>query len=117
VKPTQQNPAQQQKSKTNKTTPKAGRVEVFLRHANAHVLLNGSKTTSTGHHRIFKTPALTPGKQYMFHVVATWTHDGQEMREEHRVHLTAGGTARVHFHHGHPVSGQTDTARGQPSDE
>jgi uncharacterized protein (TIGR03000 family) len=86
---------------------KYGRVEVSLPHANAVVLINGSKTTSAGTHRVFKTPNLAQGQSYTYRVVAMWHHDGKEIREERTVHLTAGGTAHVHFHRPHHAQGQT----------
>jgi uncharacterized protein (TIGR03000 family) len=110
------NPSTSTKSQKQSTSSKFGRIEVFLPHADAVVFVNGSKSTSKGRHRLFKTPTLGSGKQYTARVVATWTHDGQEVRAERRVHVTAGNTAHVHFHHGQPASsGQTVAAPDQSS--
>jgi uncharacterized protein (TIGR03000 family) len=86
---------------------KYARVEVSLPHADAVVLFNGSKTTASGTHRVFKTPELSQGKRYTYRVVAMWHHSGTQIREERTVHVTAGATAHVHFHHQHHAPGQT----------
>jgi uncharacterized protein (TIGR03000 family) len=91
-------------------TAQKARVEVTLPHANAQVTLNGAQTQSTGRHRVYTTPTLQSGKHYSYRVVATWNHNGQQVRAERTVRLTAGTTAHLHFHGGQNSSGQA----GQP---
>jgi uncharacterized protein (TIGR03000 family) len=71
----------------------------------AEVWFDGAKTTQTGTHRRYLSPALTPGRPYAYHVRVRWTHPTNgKVEESKRVPFHAGDKVRADFSvPGHPV--------------
>jgi uncharacterized protein (TIGR03000 family) len=70
-------------------------IHVRVPFAVAEVTFNGQKITTTGIHRIFTTPELTPGKTYTYVVTANWTDGGLPWSETRTVQVQAGQVASV----------------------
>jgi len=65
--------------------------------ADAEVYLEGIKTRQTGTNRVFVSPRLTPGKQYVYEVRARWMANGNPVEQTKSLMLTAGQRLTVHF--------------------
>ncbi len=74
---------------------KAGKMEIVLP-ADARLWIAGTQTTQTGPTRVYALPPLTPGKQYIYEIRASWTEHGKP-KEETRV-ITVGTGSQVHVH-------------------
>ncbi len=71
-------------------------VEVYVPAA-ADVWFDDLKTKQTGEQRTFKSPALEPGKTYLYDIKARWMENGQEVVRTRTVRVQAGRTAHVDF--------------------
>jgi uncharacterized protein (TIGR03000 family) len=76
----------------------------------AEIWFEGSKMTSTGSVREFRSPPLAPGSRYAYAVRARWNENGHEVTQTQQVRVTAGAHVSVRF----PV--QPTGARTAPSD-
>ena len=65
--------------------------------AEAEILFDGTKTTPTGPVRLFNTPPLQPGLQYVYGIRARWREDGREVSQTTDVAVSAGETVNVKF--------------------
>jgi uncharacterized protein (TIGR03000 family) len=65
--------------------------------ANAEVYLEGVKTRQTGTSRVFVSPPLTPGQQYVYEVRARWTENGQPVEQTRSLTVSAGQRITVRF--------------------
>jgi uncharacterized protein (TIGR03000 family) len=67
--------------------------------ANAELWLEGRPTTQTGASRRFRTPSLTPGADYDYHVRARWSEWDLVMDQTRRVTIRGGVQTTVDFTH------------------
>jgi uncharacterized protein (TIGR03000 family) len=77
--------------------PKGANLEVILPDGSSVVWLDEYRTRSTGLERQYLTPPLEPGRKYTYTVKATWNQDGQVVKEERKVAVSAGWTSVVDF--------------------
>jgi uncharacterized protein (TIGR03000 family) len=56
----------------------------------ARVWIEGDPTTSTGKERFYKSPLLTPDKEYHYVVRVAWAEDGHWVSKESTIPVTAG---------------------------
>jgi uncharacterized protein (TIGR03000 family) len=63
----------------------------------AEVYLEGVKTTQTGSNRLFVSPPLTPGKQYVYEIRARWSDNGRPVEQMRSLVVTAGDRLTVSF--------------------
>ena len=63
----------------------------------AQLWFEGTATTSSGPVRVFHSPPLQLGKQYVYEVRARWTENGQEVNQTQQVQVAAGSRVQVHF--------------------
>jgi uncharacterized protein (TIGR03000 family) len=77
--------------------PSPAMIEVHVP-ANAHILVDGIRTTQSGSSRIFVTPALAPGKTFSYEMRVQWTAaDGLVVDLTRTVHVKAGRETKVGF--------------------
>jgi uncharacterized protein (TIGR03000 family) len=57
---------------------------------NAEVWFDGNKTQLTGPERMFRTPPLTPGRDYSYQLRIRWTEGGRSAERQRRVIVHAG---------------------------
>ncbi|HVS36052.1 MAG TPA: TIGR03000 domain-containing protein [Gemmataceae bacterium] len=77
-------------------TDNTAQVEVRLPAA-AEVWFEGQKTTQTGTDRLFRSPDLEPGQDYVYSVRAHWEADGKAMDQTRKVTVHAGDHVVVSF--------------------
>jgi uncharacterized protein (TIGR03000 family) len=77
----------------------------------AEIWFEGSKTTSTGAVREYRSPSLTPGNRYTYEVRARWTENGREVTQTQNVAVTAGARVTVNFPAPRQTASQTATAK------
>jgi uncharacterized protein (TIGR03000 family) len=65
--------------------------------ANAEVYLEGVRTRQTGPQRVFASPPLSPGRQYIYEVRARWVENGQPVEQTRNLVVTAGQRYTVRF--------------------
>ena len=65
--------------------------------ASAELFLEGVKTKQTGPSRVFVSPGLTPGQQYVYEVRARWIENGQPVEQTRNVVVMAGQRLTVRF--------------------
>ena len=65
--------------------------------ADAELLINGKKTTSTGSVREFETPNLDPDRVYPYLLLARWTENGIAVEKRLKVRALSGNRATVNF--------------------
>jgi uncharacterized protein (TIGR03000 family) len=65
--------------------------------ADAKVWFGTSPTQQTGAVRYFDSPELTPGKDYVYDVKATWTENGKEVTQTRKVDVRANAGTTVDF--------------------
>jgi uncharacterized protein (TIGR03000 family) len=65
--------------------------------ADAEIWFEGTKMTSTGSVREYRSPPLTPGARYTYEVRARWTENGQEVTQTQEVKVAAGANVNVKF--------------------
>jgi uncharacterized protein (TIGR03000 family) len=65
--------------------------------ADATLTLNGEKTSATGAERRFSASGLKKENRYSYVLVATWTENGKQRKEEKKVSFNAGETVQVVF--------------------
>jgi uncharacterized protein (TIGR03000 family) len=63
--------------------------------AEAKLLIDGASTTSTSSTRLFVSPNLQPGQEYVYTLRAEILRDGQTIAQEQRVTVRAGEETRV----------------------
>ena len=72
-------------------------VEVRVPDSQANVTFDGHETMTRGTERTYQTPALTPGKRYVYDVTATWTENGRLIKQDRKAYVAAGGLAVIDF--------------------
>jgi uncharacterized protein (TIGR03000 family) len=66
----------------------SAQIDLELPRADARVWVDGNQMTEgSGTRRSFVSPALEPGYNYSYHVTASWTENGQEVRAERTVRV------------------------------
>ncbi len=65
--------------------------------ADAELYLEGIKTKQTGTNRVFVSPPLSPGRQYVYEVRARWTENGQPVEQTRSLVVIAGQRLAVRF--------------------
>ena len=65
--------------------------------ASAELYLEGVKTRQTGTTRVFVSPRLTPGQNYVYEIRARWMENGQPIEHTRNLVVTAGQRVTVHF--------------------
>ena len=65
--------------------------------ADAKVFLNGQATSSSGMERVFQSPPVNPGMDYVYSVTAQWTEDGKMVEQKRDVQVKAGESVKVDF--------------------
>jgi uncharacterized protein (TIGR03000 family) len=75
--------------------------------ADATLTINGEKTTATGAERRFSASGLKKENRYSYALVATWTENGKQRKEEKKVSFAAGETVEVVFTAAKPAKGFT----------
>jgi len=65
--------------------------------ADATVWLEGKETSQKGTDRLFVSPALAPGQDYIYDVHARWTENGREVDQTRSVRVRAGSKVKVDF--------------------
>jgi uncharacterized protein (TIGR03000 family) len=65
--------------------------------AGAKVWFDSAATQQTGSVRDFQSPALTPGKDYGYHITVRWTDNGQDVTRTRPVGVRAGSSVTVDF--------------------
>jgi uncharacterized protein (TIGR03000 family) len=85
-------------------------VRVFLPSPQARVAFEGQNTQQTGFDRLFISPELQSGQNYVYTVKATWMQNGQEISREKKVHVRAGQGVVVDFRRdtGGAIEAQSD---------
>jgi len=76
--------------------------------AEAEIWVEGTKTTSTGSVREFKSPPLTPGSPYTYDIKVTWTENGHDVTQTQRFDVTAGAHINLAF----PIPPKTEARKG-----
>jgi uncharacterized protein (TIGR03000 family) len=77
--------------------PTTATVEVRVPESQANVTFDGHETMTRGTERTYQTPALTPGKKYVYDVTATWTENGRLIKQDRKVYVAAGSLAVIDF--------------------
>jgi uncharacterized protein (TIGR03000 family) len=72
-------------------------VHVVLPDPSARVYFDDQATRETGADRLFKTPPLDPGRNYVYTVRATWVENGREVRRTRDVRVQARRETTVDF--------------------
>jgi uncharacterized protein (TIGR03000 family) len=72
-------------------------ITVTVPSRDAEVWFENYATNEIGTVRQFASPALTPGKQYVYHVRAHWTQNGREFQRAKDVNVSAGSSVAVDF--------------------
>jgi uncharacterized protein (TIGR03000 family) len=65
--------------------------------AEAKLTIDGASTKSTSASRLFQSPNLRPGRDYVYTLRAEVVRDGQNVAQEQRVTVRAGEETRVPF--------------------
>jgi uncharacterized protein (TIGR03000 family) len=65
--------------------------------AEAQVWIGDTPTTQQGTQRLFHSPALEPGKNFIYTIKARWMENGQAVERERRVTVQAGQRITVNF--------------------
>jgi uncharacterized protein (TIGR03000 family) len=65
--------------------------------ADAEVWFDGKKTAQTGTSRVFHSPPVRPGVNYLYLVRAKWSEGGREMEQVQTITVHAGEHARLAF--------------------
>jgi uncharacterized protein (TIGR03000 family) len=63
----------------------------------AQVWIGDSPTTQQGTQRLFHSPALEPGKNFIYTIKARWMENGQAVERERQVTVQAGERIMVNF--------------------
>ena len=80
------------------TLQSGGPVVVHVRvPADAQLWFENVQTRLTGTDRVFESPPIPAGGDYLYEVRATWTQDGQPITQTRKVIVHAGQDARVDF--------------------
>jgi uncharacterized protein (TIGR03000 family) len=62
---------------------------------NAELWISDSTTRQRGADRLFESPSLTPGREYVYHLKARWTENGKPVVRTHDVTIHAGDRVNV----------------------
>jgi uncharacterized protein (TIGR03000 family) len=65
--------------------------------AEAELWIDGASTQQTGPARVFVSPPLSPGKDYVYVIRARWNQDGQAQDQTRPVTVHAGERVPVEF--------------------
>jgi uncharacterized protein (TIGR03000 family) len=71
-------------------SPNKVRMLIVVPAPNAKLTLNGQATDQNGMERLFDSPAMEPGKIYVYAVQATWMQEGQEVIRRKSIDVEAG---------------------------
>jgi uncharacterized protein (TIGR03000 family) len=77
--------------------------------AEAEIWFDGARTQQSGAVRVFVSPPLPAGKEYVYEVQARWKQDGRDVVQRQEVAVRAGQRVRVDFVAGPELA--TDQAR------
>jgi len=81
--------------------------------ANARLWFQDQETSQRGSERVFYSPPLTPGKEFIYTLKASWTNEnGQEVTRSRQVRVHAGDFVNVDLR-----AGQDSTSAYPPSDQ
>jgi uncharacterized protein (TIGR03000 family) len=80
--------------------------------ANAQIWFDGEKTNQMGSMRTFISPALNPDRDFVYHIRAQWTENGQTVDKTRRIDVHAGDRLFVNFFNASP--GMGGPSAGQP---
>lgn len=72
-------------------------VVVKVPDAAAELDINGFRPPDVGLERVFSTPPLAPGKEFMYAIVATWQEKGETKKDSRAAIVRAGGRTVVDF--------------------
>jgi uncharacterized protein (TIGR03000 family) len=72
-------------------------IEVRLPQSDAEVWFQGSKTKQTGTKRAFRSPPLSPGREYVYEIRVRWSGKGKEATQTRSVPVQAGQRVTVDF--------------------
>jgi uncharacterized protein (TIGR03000 family) len=61
----------------------------------ARVWIEGGATTQTGPDRLFVSPGLTPGQDYVYHIRVQWEENGSTMERTREVAVRAGNQVEL----------------------
>ena len=61
------------------------------------VMVEDEKTTLTGAERFFDSPPVTPGKNYLYSIRASWMDNGREVSRTRKLPVHAGEQVTVDF--------------------
>jgi uncharacterized protein (TIGR03000 family) len=64
---------------------------------NARVWFEDRETRQRGGDRVFESPALTPGSEYVYQLKAQWTEDGQAVTRTRTITIHAGDQVNIDF--------------------
>jgi uncharacterized protein (TIGR03000 family) len=79
--------------------------------AAARLWFQGTQTAATGAVREFHSPSLTPGRQYVYDVRASWEENGHEVTQTQQVKVAAGAHVKVTFPVPPRSAGQASAAK------
>jgi uncharacterized protein (TIGR03000 family) len=79
--------------------------------ADAEIWFEGTKTTSTGSVREYRSPPLEPGSTYTYEIRARWNENGHEVDQTQKVGVTAGSQAIVSFWAPSETAGQVPSTK------
>jgi uncharacterized protein (TIGR03000 family) len=65
--------------------------------SSARVWLEGEATAQAGANRVFVSPALEPGYDYVYHVRVQWDENGRSVERRRDITVRAGDQIQVHF--------------------
>jgi uncharacterized protein (TIGR03000 family) len=73
------------------------RLRVYLPVPDAKLEIQGKMTERTGAIRLFESPPLPVGKNYVYDIKATWSENGKTVVRERSAPVTAGQTTEIDF--------------------
>jgi uncharacterized protein (TIGR03000 family) len=73
------------------------RLHVLVPVPNARLTINGQATGQQGTDRVFDSPPMDIGKQYVYVLQATWTQDGREVTRKQEIDVQTGKEFTVVF--------------------
>jgi uncharacterized protein (TIGR03000 family) len=65
--------------------------------ADSQISFDGQATSQRGMDRLFVSPPLTPGRDFVYEIKAQWTENGREMSKTKSVQVHAGDFVNVNF--------------------
>jgi uncharacterized protein (TIGR03000 family) len=65
--------------------------------AGAEILFDGTKTRQAGSHRVFESPPLAPGQDYVYAVTGKWQEGGREVTRTRHITVHSGEVINLSF--------------------